>query len=153
MKYFAKIEPKNIVTITSTIYFGRGRGRGAQAPSSRGKGAGRRRGAYKPSAADFLVYSQTSKSRKRNKIYPEKSKFSAEFWSGLNSNQDSDDEEDDQANPRKDENWKIQKRKGFMKEREDKLSKTEKRNSNEPLVPKEKPANKNVDTDTKGRHH
>ena len=40
-----------------------------------------------------------------------------------------------------------------MKEREDKLSKTEKRNSNEPLVPKEKPANENVDTDTKGRHH
>ena len=90
MKYFAKIEPKNIVTITSTIYFGRGRGRGAQAPSSRGKGAGRRRGAYKTSAADFLVYSQTSltsQSRKRNKIYPEKSKSSAKFCSDLTQTQ------------------------------------------------------------------
>ena len=123
MKYFAKSEPKNIFTITSLIYFGRGRGRGAQAPSSRGKGAGRGHEAYKPSAADFLVYSQTSlisQSCKRNKIYSEKSKSSAKFCSGLNSNPDSDDEKDDQTNPRKDEDWKIQERKGFMKEWEDK---------------------------------
>ena len=43
--------------------------------------------------------------------------------------------------PRKSEDWKIQKRKGFMKDRESKLkdiklSKTKKRNSNEPLVPR-----------------
>ena len=86
------LQPK--VTPVAVAIRGRGRGRGAQAPSSRGRGAGRGRGALKLAAADFLVSSQTSQtsqSRKRNKISPEKSKSSEKFWSLLNSNPDSDD--------------------------------------------------------------
>ena len=49
------------------------------------------------------------------------------------------------ADPRKDEDWKLQKRKGFMKDRENKNKetkplKTKKRNSTEPLVCSEREA-------------
>ena len=56
------------------------------------------------------------------------------------------DEEFEQSDPRKGEDWKIQKRKGFQKDRENKnknkerspkIQKTKKRNSTEPLVPEE----------------
>ena len=116
---------------------GRGRGAGATAP--------------KPVAADFLIGSKTdhslsqptesSQSRKRNKISPEKSKLDT-VGSGFCSEQESDGD-DVQSDPRKDENWKIQRRKGFTKDKEDKikqakivkLSKTKKRNSTEPQIP------------------
>ena len=52
------------------------------------------------------------------------------------------EEEPDQADPRQEENWKIQKRKGFQKDRESmikssKISKTKERNSTKPLIPTE----------------
>ena len=65
-----------------------------------------------------------------------------------NSSPESEDETD-QDDPRKDEDWKLQKRKGCLKDREEKektktakLSKTKKINSNEPLVTREKVADK-----------
>ena len=61
---------------------------------------------------------------------------------------DKESEDDlEQEDPRMGENWKIQKRKGFQKDRESKnkeketkMSRTKKRNSNEPLVPQEEDA-------------
>ena len=41
---------------------------------------------------------------------------SGKFWDGSNSG----DQDQDLDDPRKDENWKIQKRKGFLKDRENK---------------------------------
>ena len=66
------------------------------------------------------------------------------FWSGSAAGLEFDqDGEDDsyQSDPRKDEDWKIQRRKGFLKDRESKaqqakqvkLSKTARRNSKEPM--------------------
>ena len=54
---------------------------------------------------------------------------------------DEDEKDDEQSDPRQGGEWKIQKKTGFQKDREakakvkaGKLSKTAKRNSNEPLV-------------------
>ena len=52
--------------------------------------------------------------------------------------QDPDDDLNEVDDPRKDENWKIQRRRGFLKDRESKaqqtkLSKTARRNSKESM--------------------
>ena len=87
--------PPCFLTLTSTLATApvatpvpalRGRGRGGQA---RGKG----RGANRPSAAAFLIssqLSQTSQSRKRNKISPEKPKMTNNQSVGPDSEWESD---------------------------------------------------------------
>ena len=57
----------------------------------------------------------------------------------MSGSDDPDDQDTEADDPRKEEDWKIQKRRGFIKDREDKMkngkqSKTSKRNSKEPLV-------------------
>ena len=56
-----------------------------------------------------------------------------------NSDDKDHDLDKDSGDPRKEEDWKLQKRRGFLKDREEKTkqvkqSKTAKRNSTEPLV-------------------
>ena len=107
-----------------------------------GHASGRGCSANRPTAANFLISSQpleVTQSRKRNKIKPEKSKNPGKHFLDQDQEEISEDDVDHQ-DPRQTEDWKIQKRKGFAKDRENKskevkLSKTKKRNSNEPLVP------------------
>ena len=64
---------------------------------------------------------------------------SGKFWSDPNDpDQDQDLDLEDMGDPRDKEDWKIKKRRGFLKDRESKaeqvkLSKTAKRNSKEPM--------------------
>ena len=119
---------------------GRGRGRGVLPFNTRGGQVGRGRGVQAQAQEQVPSQSQSSMTRKRVKVSPEKSKLFKGVCSDLET--DSEDDDDDQQDPRKDEDWKIQKRKGFLKDRENKnvavkaarISKTKKRNSTEPLV-------------------
>ena len=121
----------------------RGRGRGRGQNLSRGgqtSGRGHGRGPNKKpvvTASDFLISSQStrsSQSKKRCEISPEKSKPQTRPDLGLDS-----DEETDPQDPKKSEQWKIQRSKGFQKDRESKTkankqSKTSKRNSVESFL-------------------
>ena len=129
-------------TATTNATRGRGRGRG-QGNSARGStGGAKGHGVSKPNNEDFLVTTESNQSKKRINNSP---KTSTKFWAG----DDSEEElEEGGSDPRKEENWKIQKRNGFMKDRENKIhflkeakvSKTKKRNSKEPLIPVENEA-------------
>ena len=112
---------------------GGGRGRGQNFSSRGGQvgGRGRGRGSYTSAASDDKVQGEmsqlnsrmisTSESKKRGSESLEPAvgaSAPSKFWSGdLDQNPD-EEQEDDLDDPRKDENWKIQKIKGFMKDRD-----------------------------------
>ena len=60
-----------------------------------------------------------SESKKRNNgiLQESKQESSSKFWNGS----DSEDGDQGLADPRNDEDWKIQKRKGFQKDRDEKI--------------------------------
>ena len=90
----------------------------------RGRTSTRASASASASAYDFLVSNQSSQSRKRRKEPTEKPSPPNKFWSTPNNAPDQDTESEDDmglTDPRKSEDWKIQKRKGFMKDKEDKL--------------------------------
>ena len=111
---------------------GGGRGRGQNFSSKGGQvgGRGRGRGSYTSTASDDKVQGEMSQLNSRMISKSESKKRGSEslepavgasapskFWSGdLDQNPD-EEQEDDLDDPRKDENWKIQKIKGFMKDR------------------------------------
>ena len=115
-------------------------------------GRGRGRGVALK-ASDFLISSQTSqvtrssKSKKRLEISPTKelSEQATATKSRPSPGSMTDDEDEvdigDQTDPRCGNEWKIQRKNGFQKDRDEKakvkagkLSKTAKRNSKEPLI-------------------
>ena len=93
---------------------GRGRGRGQNPTRGGGQVGGRGRGRgsnVKPSAKDFLISSQStrsSQSKKRSGMSPDIGK------SGRGSESD-EDEDADQPDPRQSEQWKIQRKRVFRK--------------------------------------
>ena len=77
--------------------------------------------------------------RRRENLEPEiGASASSKFWAGSEPGDQDEDQDQSADDPRKDENWRIQERKGFLKDRESKaehakLSKTVKRNSKESI--------------------
>ena len=117
--------------VTPTNPRGRGRGQNSARGGHVGRGVGRGRGraqiSSQASQGTKMISRSESKKRGCEEVEvlgstSEKSKF----WSGpgVDLEQEQEEDESDLSDPRRDEDWKIQRRKGFLKDRESKAEQT-----------------------------